>query len=493
MPPGYADRMSADLIAARARRANGIPLDADPMLALTAKRDDRMPWASRFVRNPWTWLTLGMTLVYLGCLWWMYALVTRDQEVDGGGSVPGINNAALREAFGYAWPTLAVWIVLFILIDRFRPQRPVLWYLALGWGAAVSTAASMVINTWAAERMGISGQNPASGARAAIYVAPFVEEATKATVLFLIALAVRYQLVSKLQAVALAGLSAAGFAFTENILYYSRAIVYSSITIETGDPDAAVQQLVQLRGGWLAFGHPLFTAMTAFGLVVALRARSKLVRIVAPLVGFLSAALMHMVFNSVASLMGDAQQKLMYFLIAVPLVLFVAVYLVRQVFAEGRRHRDRLGDYARMGWLTETDVAVFSKQRTRWRAVLNSITYGWRSFLATLALQRTITELVYLRDAQARGVIDAAGDVRARALLGRATSLRAVAVADPRVQKAQLPQLPALWGRLARRGPSPAYAAPGFPTGGVPVGAGAPPVGSPQYSPVDPGWGPPKG
>lgn len=475
--------MSADVIAARARRANGLPV-AGPA--------QRLPWASRLVRSGWAWITLAATLGYAACLWWMYVLVTTPQKVEGG-EVPGINNAALREAASYAWPTLAIWIVLFVWLDRYRPQRPVLWYLALGWGACVSTAASMVINTWAAQAMSISGQNPASGARAAIYVAPFVEEATKASVLFLIALALRHHLVSKLQAVALAGLSAAGFAFTENILYYSRAIVYSSVTIQAGDPEAAVQQLVQLRGYWLAFGHPLFTTLTGIGLVVALRARSKVVRILAPLVGYLGAALLHMVFNTVASIVPGPQQKIMYFAVALPLVAGVVFYVVKQIFVEGRRHRDRLTDYVRTGWLSDADAYVFSRQRSRWRAVLVAATYGWRVLVATVALQRTLTELVYLRDAQTRGLVDATGDLRARELLDRARALRANAIADPRGRRLQLPQLPDFLRRRRRSTPIEPYPAPGYPPAGVPVGAGAPPIGSPQYSPVDPRWGPPKG
>lgn len=459
---------------------------------LTAAPARRLPWASRLVRNGWTWVTLGATVVYAACLAWMYVLIATPQQVEGG-EVPGINVPALREAASYAWPTLAIWVVVFLWVDRYRPQRPLFWYLALGWGASVSTAASLAINTWAAESMGISGQNPASGARSAIYVAPFVEEAAKGSILFLIALAVGHQLVSKLQGVALAGLSAAGFAFTENLLYYSRAIVYSSVTIQAGDPEEAVQTLVQLRGYWLAFGHPLFTVLTAFGLIVALRTRSKVVRVVAPLVGYLFAALLHMVFNAVASLFGETQQRLIYFTVALPLVLGVVVYVGRQVLVEGRRHRERLGDYVRMGWLTDADAYVFSRQRSRWRAVLTSVTYGWRTLLATVALQRTITELVYLRDAQVRGVVDATGDARARELLDAARALRATAIDDPREYRVQLPQLPDFLRRRRRPAPVGAYPAPGYPPAGIPVGGGAPPIGSPQYSPVDPRWGPPQG
>ena len=61
--------------------------------------------------------------------------------------------------------------------DRYRPQRLPVWYLALGWGGAVATFISIHVNTWAAERLAIDHNgNPPTSARAAIYIAPFVEE-----------------------------------------------------------------------------------------------------------------------------------------------------------------------------------------------------------------------------------------------------------------------------------------------------------------------------
>ena len=103
-------------------------------------------------------------------------------------------------------------------------------------------------------------------------------------------IAYRYRLVSKVSGIVLAGLSAAGFAFTENIIYYARAIVFTSTTISAGDPDQAINTLVMLRGVWLAFGHPLFTTMTGIGVLVAVRTHSKVVRVLAPLVGYLAAS-----------------------------------------------------------------------------------------------------------------------------------------------------------------------------------------------------------
>lgn len=458
-------------LALRERRANGLPVE----------RAAAGHWASRLVRNPWTWVILGATLVYAGCLAWMYWTSIQDVPVREG-TIPGLNPSAIRRAAGLAVPTLLVWLALYLSLDRFRPQRPGLWYLALGWGACVSTAGSMVVNTWAAQEMAITGNgDPTQGARAAVFIAPFVEEALKGTVLFWIAIALRRRLVSKLTGAVLAGLSAAGFAFTENVLYYSRAIVYASTTIEAGDPQAALRGLVFLRGVATAFGHPLFTTLVGLGVIVAVRTRSKVVRVIAPLVGYLAATVLHMAFNFAASVAGDSQQ-LLYFVVALPLLAVVTFHVLRQIGVEGRRHRHRLSDYVAMGWLPAEVVEPQVRQRTRWRAVLVSMTHGWRTFAATLAWQRALTELVYLRDAMVRGVVDAAGHARERELLERALALRGAAIHDPSSQRARLPDLRRFLRRPRRRAEPVASGAPG----GVPLG-------SPGYSPVDPRWGPPRG
>jgi RsiW-degrading membrane proteinase PrsW (M82 family) len=449
-----------------ARRLNGLPA---PERDLTA--------GQRLLRSPWTWVLVAAVIGYAACLSWLWFDLTADREVEGG-VVPGINAAAIRQAAWYATSTLAFWIVLFLAADRFRPQRWVVWFLALGWGASVATAASYAVNSWAATQLAVTGNfDPATSARAAVFVAPFVEEAAKATVLFWLAILARYRLVSKVSLVVLGGLSAAGFAFTENIIYYARAIVYASQTIEVGDARTAIAELVWLRGFWTAFGHPLFTTMTAIGVGIALRTSSKVVRVLAPLVGYGLAALLHMLFNSMASIAPWEYQLLLYWSLAVPLVLGMVVFVIRQVIRQGRLIRLRLVDFVMVGWLEPSDPEVFGRVRTRFRALLVAATRGWRAFAATWQLQQAATELAFLRDAEVRGLVDAAAEVRARELLQRLVTLREAGIADPSGLKLQLPRL-----RRASR----AVAQPG-------LAPGAAPLGSHGYSAVDPRWGPPQG
>ena len=427
----------------------------------------------RVLKSGWTWLLVAAVVVYAGALTWLYADVISSLKASADAYV---NPASIRQAAGLALPTVAFWTVLFILTDRYRPQRFIIWFVTLGWGAAVAVFVAYHVNTWAAERLGISGAgDPASGARAAVFVAPFVEEAIKASVVFLIAIFARHRITSKVSAIVLAGLSGAGFAFTENIVYYARVIVFASTTIEAGDADQALGSIVMLRGVYTAFGHPLFTMMAGIGIAVGLRTHSKVVRVLAPLAGYCAAAFLHMLYSSQASTSDGNAQLILYFAVALPIVLTTAIYVVRQVLAEGRRLRARLYDYVQLGWLPTSDVEVFSRVRLRAWAPVVAATRGWRCFVATLALQRTVTELAYLRDGEVRGIDGTAAITRERQLVETANSLRASAIGDPRGQRLNLPR----W----RRAKPVTYPEPSYPG---PAGIGgnwpAPPPGQPPVS-----------
>jgi hypothetical protein len=246
--------------------------------------------------------------------------------------------------------------------------------------------------------------------------------------------------------------------------------------------------------------------MIGIGLAVALRSKSKTVRVVAPLAGFCAAAFLHMAFNTTATLVQGPSLLFIYLGVALPLVIGLIIFVVRQLFREGRLIRERLLDYVRVGWLPEGDPAALSRLRTRTRAIWHAVFLGPDAFLSTIRLQRSVTELAYLRDAMTRGLVDQIGVEREKVLLTRIRTVRGRAVVHPEGR----PAYPSL-----RRRPAtvPAYAPPNFPgpagLGGnypaaiaypAPTGvpAGVPPPASvplgqtaTQYSEVDPNWKPP--
>ncbi|NHB85741.1 PrsW family intramembrane metalloprotease [Tessaracoccus sp. HDW20] len=232
--------------------------------------------------QPIFWLTFILLPLYFAGLYNEYWLLHPDQVFEDGSKSLGITNEAILIGAKFALPTAAVYVTLFIWLDRFRPSQPLVWLLTFGWGAAASTWFSIHVNTWMGQAMATREANADSGARSAVFSAPFVEEFAKATVLVLLVILWRNRIVSRLSIVALAGLSAVGFAFVENILYYSRVWMQATNDISIANPTETLVQLVLLRGVYTSFGHPLFTIMTGAGLAIGLGARSKLVRVMAP-------------------------------------------------------------------------------------------------------------------------------------------------------------------------------------------------------------------
>lgn len=460
----------------RNRRLSGLP-------AIEKDRSHLSRW-ERWLRSRATWVALVAVVVYAVCLWQQWD-ITRERVVDG--ETVGFSTEVLWLSTKAAAPTLAVWALVFLAIDRWRPQRWLTWFLALGWGACVSTLLSLHINTWAARHLGVTrGENEAASVRAAVYIAPFVEEAAKASILFLLAIFLRHRLVNRLSLLTLGGLSAVGFAFTENIIYYGRAYSFATKNAAVGDAESAVSQLVFLRGVVTSWGHWSFTMMTALGLALALRNRSKTVRILAPVTGYLLAALGHMFFNSQASMGGDQDVLLrMMYVSGAMMCLFLLSNAIGTWLAEGNLIRQRLIDYVRMGWLRESDPVVFGSARRRWLVFWLSLFEGWRCIGATVVLIRTMTELAYLRDAMTRGLNDDAALEREKELFARIRRLRTIAIDDPRGRRHKK-----VWGRWRK----PVLATPASYPGPAGIGGNWPaPTGTRGYAAVDPTWAPPGG
>jgi len=452
-------------------------------------RSDR-PWYERLL-HPWLILVLGIFALEAFSLIYLYTSLTASQTLDDGTYIPGFNDDIIRRAAKAAAPTLAVLSLLFVLVDRYRPQRLWVWLLALTWGGSVACGASLFLNEWASARLAVMWWEPGyDSARLAVFIAPFVEEASKATVLFLIAIVDRGRITRRVSGIALAGLTAVGFAFTENIIYYGRVLVYGSYQASMGEVMAVLHQYVLARGVQYCFGHPLFTMMTGLGLAIACRHRSKIVRVVAPIAGYLTAAFLHMSFNTIVTqeLVDPTVSDYLYMLVLLPLVFVMAGLAVTWSRRQGGLIAQRLTDYVVMGWLPPTYPALFSRWWTRTKAILASPWHG--NIVSTIRLQNAVTELAFLRDAITRGIADSGAAWREHELLGIVDRLRLRrAIDDPRGLRPYVRRAGKVKVGFGQPQVPPARAVASLPAAPVaqPVASGP----SLQYSAVDPRWGPP--
>ena len=373
-------------------------------------------WGRRALSNPKFWLALILLPAYAWMLYAQYWMLHPAEVFDDGTQTLGITNEAFLKAGFWAMWTALAYVVLFIWLDRFRGSSPLIWLLTFLWGACASTWLSIHANSWAAERMSTTQADAFAGSRAAVFSAPFVEEVTKATILILLVILMRRKIVSRLSMVALSGLAAVGFAFTENIIYYGRVWMQATNDISIADPDKTMMELVMLRGVYTSFGHPLFTMMTAGGLVIGLSARSKIVRVLAPVGGFLLSCAGHMLFNGLAST-NHPDNLMGAWYLALGLVGVIVISLIVSVIGNGQVLKARLTDYERAGWISKDDVAQFGGPLRRLKLLWFALWRGPKKLIATATLVRRYTELAYLRDAMTRGTVDGGGDLRAHDLI----------------------------------------------------------------------------
>jgi RsiW-degrading membrane proteinase PrsW (M82 family) len=310
------------------------------------------------------------------------------------------------EAIGYAAeyaiiPVIPIAVALWWL-QRRRPEPRWCLIVAFTWGVVVASYVSMQLNEFVAER--VARYTPTSWA--AIFIAPWVEESAKGAVVFAIVLWRRHDFGGVVSGAVYAGLSAIGFAFAENVIYYGRE--YRVVRVNHGSHATALdalQYLFRFRGLETPYVHPLFTIMTGIGIGIAVRAHRRATRIVAPAAGFCLAALLHMSYNSMATFATRSREfNALAFLVLMPVAVLVAGLLLFARRHEGAVLAARLRDFDRFGWLKESTIPYIVEPRGRRQARRHARRLGGAELDLVRAYQRTGMDLAVLRDRMVRGV-----------------------------------------------------------------------------------------
>ncbi len=289
-------------------------------------------------------------------------------------------------------PVVVVFAAI-VWMDRWEPEPPMLLLGAFLWGAGGATATSLLLND-AVTGLGdllVGADGQAFFAQAV--VTPVLEETAKA--LFVVALWVwrRNEFNGLVDGIVYAALTAAGFAFTENIFYFGRAFAEGGL----GDVSGGVVAVFVLRGVLAPFSHPLFSSMIGIGIGLGTRTRRRALRVAYPLGGLLLAILLHAVWNG-STLLGGVGFLNVYFLIMVP--IFVGTWLL--VVWQRRREQSivarQLPVLQRAGLIVSSEVEMLASLQGRqgWlRKVRRSA--GPEAAKAVQDYQVAVTELAFLQ------------------------------------------------------------------------------------------------
>ncbi|MEV6956915.1 PrsW family intramembrane metalloprotease [Streptomyces sp. NPDC051183] len=249
-------------------------------------------------------------------------------------------------------------------LGRAAPHPWAQLLFCFGWGACAAALIAILANNFATQWIAAATADPSDADQlGSVAIAPVVEETAKAAALLLVFVFRRRQFTGPADGFVVAGFTAVGFAFTENILYLGNAFD-EDLAEGTGALDSLTAATFFVRAVMSPFAHPLFTVLTGLGFGAAALAAGRARRICLPLLGLVGAMGLHALWNS-SSGFGEHGFYVVYGCVMVP-VFGALVWLAVRI----RRRRLRavegeLAVYAAAGWLGPAEVPALVSMPAR--------------------------------------------------------------------------------------------------------------------------------
>ncbi|GAA2295750.1 PrsW family intramembrane metalloprotease [Streptomyces hawaiiensis] len=311
-------------------------------------------------------------------------------------------------------------IAAFRWLDRVEPGPWRNLVFCFAWGACAAALIAIVANSFATRWIATATADPSSAdTLGATVIAPVVEESAKAAAVLLVFLFRRRDFTGIVDGVVIAGVTATGFAFTENILYLGTAFGTDQLTGGTGIASVTAATFF-VRIVMSPFAHPLFTVLTGigFGVSALSAARGPIRRIVFPLSGLLLAMGMHAMWNG-SSAFGEYGFFAVYAAFMVPIFGLLTWLVIWTRQRELKTVRAELPAYAVAGWLTPAEPYALGSMRARRIARQYARRHAGRAAAREVArYEAYATSLAFLRHRARRGGARADFAVREQELLG---------------------------------------------------------------------------
>jgi RsiW-degrading membrane proteinase PrsW (M82 family) len=371
------------------------------------------PQLLRHRRSPLTWV--AMIVLGLGALAIAVLIVLT------GGPVASLVTTLLA---AISFPIL---ILVLFWLDRYEPEPARYRLAAIGWGAVVAVALSVV-----AEELLFAVPGTSTFIDTAI-IAPMVEEAGKGLFLVVVVIFRRAQIHGLLDGLIYGALAGVGFAFVEDIVYYLSSLEAGALPIT-----------FFLRGVMGPFAHPLFTSAFGIGVGIAVTTRRPALRVLAPILGYLGSVVMHGVWNGSVFWGGDG----FFFAYAVIILPLLAVVLAVAIWArsrEGKMLATALAQTAAMGWIRPEEIRWIARLSDRMSARAYAKRIGGKQAAEALhEYQQTMTQIAFLHSRAVNQNAPRDINERMNALLQRAAALRPYVIMPPppRVPGPPLPAAP---------------------------------------------------
>lgn len=331
-----------------------------------------------------------------------------------------VNPVGTGIGFVLASVAMTIVVLAYLWLDRWEPEPPRLLVLAFVWGASVAILVSIGLELYFGSVLATGDAATDEFVGLAIG-APIIEEAAKGAFLLILMTGVRRnELNSLTDCLVYAGLTAAGFAWLENIAY-----------IGSGESPADALLTAGLRLIMGPFAHPLFTTFTAIGVYYALQRRNTLGKAGCILLGYTGAVIMHALWNG-SSFFGIEAYFGVYLLWMVPIFALAIVLAVTSRRREQRIVAGKLPGMVSASLITPNEATWLGSIRTRKVALGEARRLGGRPARKSVKnFAAQVVELAFVRDRIDRGF----GDQRVFALqTEEAYAVHAARAAAPTLQ-----------------------------------------------------------
>ncbi|MFJ9430598.1 PrsW family intramembrane metalloprotease [Streptomyces sp. NPDC101490] len=291
-------------------------------------------------------------------------------------------------------------------LDRVEPGPWKNLLFAFAWGAFAAALVAILANSFAVRWIATATADPDSAdTLGATVVAPVVEESAKAVAILLLFLLRRRNFGGLVDGVVIAGFTATGFAFTENILYLGNAFGEDQAFGSAGLGSVTAATFF-VRVVMSPFAHPLFTVLTGIGFgLAALAPRGRRLRkVLLPLTGLLLSMGLHAAWNGSATFGGPMAFFAVYGVLMVPVFALLTWLALWSRQRELRTVSGELPAYAAAGWLSPAEPSALSSMRARRLArSFAARAYGPPAARTVGEYESFATALAFLRDRARRG------------------------------------------------------------------------------------------
>lgn len=294
-------------------------------------------------------------------------------------------------------------------LDRYEKEPLKMLLGVFLWGSFVAALGAFIINSMAGLSIFFFTQSEnISQLTVTVFVAPFVEEGLKGLAVLLVLLFFYSEYNSILVGIIYAGITALGFAASENMFY-----TYHYGYLEGGWP--GLYEVFALRTLQLGWTHPFYTSFIGMGLAVARMSNKASKRILAPLTGLGLAISTHTIHNGIVVLLSGSQGRIIRLLWDWVGWFIVIGIIIWAISREKRNIQVHLHPEIEREIITYSQYKTASSAWQQWIAKLNALPQG--RFRETHRFYQLCGELSHLKQHRIQS------DER-REISGRITTLR---------------------------------------------------------------------